>query len=62
MAHEIKGNSLIIGLDLGSKERSSTGKTILLASSHGYQEAEIDINGRKERIGISYNITRKVPN
>lgn len=61
MAHEIKGSSLIIGLDLSSKERSSTGKTILLASSHGYQEGEIDINGRKERIGISYNITRKVP-
>jgi len=59
MAHEIKGNSLIIGLDLSSKERSSTGKTILLASSHGYQNAELQ-DGTK--IGISYNITRKVPN
>lgn len=62
MAHEIKGSSLIIGLDLGSKERSTSGKTILLASSHGFQEAEVEINGRKEKIGISYNITRKVPN
>lgn len=62
MAHEIKGNSLIIGLDLGSKERSTSGKTYLLASSHGFQEAEVEINGKKEKIGISYNITRKVPN
>lgn len=61
MAHKIEGSSLIIGLDLGSKERSISGKTVLLASSHGFQEGEVEINGRKERIGISYNITRRVP-
>ena len=61
MEHEIKGNSLIIGLDLGSKELSASRKTYLLASSHGFQDAEVEINGRKEKIGVSYNVTRKVP-
>lgn len=61
MAHRIEGNRLIIDLDPDSKILSSTGKTYLLASTHGYQEGEIEIDGRKERIGINYNITRKVP-
>lgn len=61
MEHEIKGSSLIIALNLGSKELSGSGKTILLASSHGFQDAEVEINGKKEKIGVSYNVTRKVP-
>lgn len=61
MAYKIEGNRLIIDLDTGSKELSSTRKTYLLASSHGYQEGEIEIDGKKEKIGISYNIARKVP-
>ena len=60
MAHKIEGKSLIIGLNLNSTERSSTGKTYLLASSHGYQEGEVEIDGKMEKIGISYNITRKI--
>lgn len=50
---EIQGvKCVIIPLDMNSKERSKSGKSILLASSHGFTHiGEID---------ISYNITKKV--
>lgn len=61
MAYRIEGTKLVIELDLNSKEMSSTKKTYLVASSHGYQEGEAEkLDGSKVRIGISYNITRKV--
>lgn len=60
MSHIIEGNRLIIGFDPKSTQKSSTGKTYLLASSSGYQKGEIEIDGKKVEIGISYNITRKV--
>ena len=59
MAHKIEGNRLIIDLDINSKTKSKTGKTYLLATSNGFQDRELQ-DGTK--IGISYNITRKVPN
>lgn len=59
MAHKIEGNRLIIDLDINSKTKSKTGKTYLLATSNGFQDGEMQ-DGTK--IGISYNITRKVPN
>ncbi len=62
MSHRIEGNRLIIELDPNSKQKSTSGKTFLLATSNGFQDGEIEIDGQKIRIGISYNITRKVPN
>ncbi len=60
MSHKINGNNtLVIEFNPNSKQKSTSGKTFLLASSHGYQEGELQ-DGTK--IGISYNITRKVPN
>ena len=51
MAHKLEGNKLIIELDLDSNKLSSSGKTIMLATSNGFQwEGEI---------GISYNIVKK---
>ena len=55
--HSIEGNNIIIELDLNSKKLSSTGKTILLATSNGYQNATLK-DGTE--IGISYNVTKKV--
>lgn len=57
MTHRIQGNELIITINPKSTEKSTSGKTFLLASSHGYQEGELP-DGTK--IGISYNITRRV--
>lgn len=51
MAHKIEGNKLIIDLDLDSKQPTSSGKTIMLATSSGFQWVG--------DIGISYNIVRK---
>ena len=51
MTHKIEGDKLIITLDLNSKELSKSGKTIMLATSNGFQwEGEI---------GVSYNIVKK---
>ena len=51
MGHKLEGNKLIITLDMESKELSKTGKTIMLATSNGFQwEGDI---------GISYNIVKK---
>lgn len=55
--HRIEGNKLIIEFDPNSKAKSSTGKTYLLATSNGYQEETL-ADGTK--IGVSYNVTRKV--
>lgn len=59
MTHKIEGNRLIIDLDINSKTKSRTGKTYLLATSNGFQDGELPDG---TNIGISYNITRKVPN
>ena len=51
MGHKLEGNKRIIELDMESKELSKTGKTIMLATSNGFQwEGDI---------GISYNIVKK---
>ena len=53
MAHrlDMENNQLIIDLNMDSTERSKSGKTILLASSGGFQW--------ENEIGISYNIVKK---
>jgi len=51
MGHKLEGNKLIIELKIDSKELSRSGKTIMLATSNGFQwEGDI---------GISYNIVKK---
>ena len=51
MTHKLDGDKLTIELDLDSTTPSGSGKTILLASSHGF--------AWEGDIGISYNIVRK---
>lgn len=53
MAHrlDMENNQLIIDLNMDSTERSKSGKTILLASSGGFQW--------DQGIGISYNVVKK---
>jgi len=50
MTHEIKGNKLIIEFDPESAVESASGKSYILASSHGFKF----ISG----VGISYNIIK----
>ena len=49
----LEGDKLIIVLNLKSTERSKSGKSILLASSHGFIHLEGGIDA-------SYNITKRV--
>jgi len=49
---KIEGDKLIIPLNLNSTEKSKSGKSILLASSHGFQQSG-DIN-------VSFNVTKKI--
>ena len=51
MTHKLEGNKLIIELNMESKELSKSGKTIMLATSNGFQWVG--------EIGISYNIVKK---
>jgi len=48
---DLEKGQLIIDLNMSSTERSKSGKTILLATSGGFQW--------EEGIGISYNIVKK---
>ncbi len=48
---DLENNQLIIDLNMDSKERSKSGKTILLASSGGFQW--------DQEVGVSYNIVKK---
>lgn len=49
--HKLEGNKLTITLDLDSTKLSSSGKTIMLATSNGFVwEGDI---------GISYNIVKR---
>ena len=49
--YKLEGNKLTIELDLDSKQVSKSGKTLILATSGGFQW--------EDDIGISYNIIRR---
>jgi|LGOV01.1.fsa_nt_gb hypothetical protein len=48
-------NTVTIPFDINSTRSSASGKTIVLATSNGFQWVEI--NG--EKVGISFNIVKK---
>ena len=49
--YKLEENKLTIELDLDSKQMSKSGKTLILATSSGFQW--------EDDIGISYNIIRR---
>lgn len=49
--YEIKGNKLIVDLNLKSTERSKSGKTVMIATSNGFQW--------DNDLGISFNIVKR---
>lgn len=50
----IEGNDLVIRLPMNNPpERSATGKTLVLASSHGNQPTELQIDGQTVMIGVN---------
>jgi hypothetical protein len=53
MTAEIKEGMLIISLPVQTPEKSKTGKTLVVASSHGNQKTSAMVNGKQVRVGVN---------
>ena len=54
MQVELKNNKLIITIDVNPKPiPSASGKTLVLASSHGNQQTTITIDGKPVIVGVN---------
>jgi hypothetical protein len=58
MTVEMKGNKLIIEIDLEEPTPSSSGKTLVVASTHGNAVTNIEIDGKPITIGINAYISK----
>lgn len=56
---EKKGNKLIIEIDLEKPTPSSSGKTLVVASTHGNTVTNVEIDGKPITIGINAYISKK---
>ena len=51
---KIEGNELVIRLPLNpTPVRSATGKTLVVASSHGNKQTEATVNGQSVIVGVN---------
>ncbi len=51
---KIEGNELVIRLPINNPpHRSATGKTLVVASSHGNQPTEAKVNGQTVVVGVN---------
>ena len=53
MTVEIKGNKLCIEIDLEEPTPSSSGKTLVVASTHGNVVTAAKVNGKPVTIGLN---------
>lgn len=53
MTAEIKNGKLIITIDLQKPERSASGKTLVVASSHGNQATTATVDGKPVIVGLN---------
>jgi hypothetical protein len=59
MTAKIEGNELVIRLPLNTTPvPSSTGKTLVVASSHGNQPTQATVNGQAVIVGVNAFIHR----
>jgi hypothetical protein len=58
MKAEIKNGQLIITIPLSSPVPSRTGKTLVVASTHGNQVTNVEIDGKKLIVGVNAYIHR----
>lgn len=59
MTAEIKGNKLIITIDMNlTPVPSASGKTLVVASSHGNQQTTATINGKPVIVGLNAYIRK----
>ena len=54
MTAKVEGNELVIRVPLNPVPTASkTGKTLVVASSHGNKVTEAEVNGKKVTIGVN---------
>ena len=54
MQVEVKNNKLIITIDMNAKPTpSASGKTLVVASSHGNQQTSVMIDGKPVIVGVN---------
>lgn len=55
----IEGEYLVIRVPMNAKPTlSSTGKTLVVASSHGNKETEVEVQGQRVIVGVNAYIHR----
>jgi hypothetical protein len=55
---EKKGNKLIIEIDLEKPTPSSSGKTLVVASTHGNTITNVEVDGKPITIGLNAYISK----
>jgi len=58
MKVEIKGNDLIITIEMQKPTPSASGKTLVIASSHGNQTTTATIDGKPVVVGLNAYIKK----
>jgi len=58
MKAEIKGNNLVITIELQKPTLSTSGKTKVVASTHGNKETDVVIEGKRVTIGVNAYIPK----
>jgi hypothetical protein len=53
MTARIENGNLVITLPVGTPTRSASGKTLVVASSHGNKPTEAKVNGQTVIIGVN---------
>jgi len=57
---QIEGDELVIRVPMNEKpERSTSGKTLVVASTHGNKETDIVVQGKKLVVGVNAYIPVK---
>ena len=49
----VEGNTLIIKIEMNEPTPSASGKTLVVASSHGNKESSAKVNGKPVYIGLN---------
>jgi hypothetical protein len=60
MTARIEGNKLVIEIEMNQQpELSKTGKTLVVASSHGNKQTQAKVNGKSVVVGLNAYIPVK---
>ena len=49
----VKGTTMVIEIEMQQPTPSASGKTLVVASTHGNQKAGVQINGKEVTVGIN---------